>query len=123
MLSAVIEIVAGARGLRTDDLIACSHAREALFVGILSAVLAVALVMVPSGYALQYYIEDAGQSFTLTGITIAVGIFGAYAAIVAVYLAIAGFSPRKVGATEDRFNVIGTYGGLGLGKNLLFKEG
>jgi hypothetical protein len=31
-----------------------------------------------------------------------------------------GFSPRKVGATEDRFNVIGTYGGLGTGKNLLF---
>ena len=35
------------------------------------------------------------EPFTLTGITIGVGIFGAYAAIVAVYLAIAGFSPRK----------------------------
>ncbi len=36
------------------------------------------------------------------------------------WMAREGFSPRKVGATEDRFNVIGTYGGLGVGKNLLF---
>ena len=36
------------------------------------------------------------------------------------WMAREGFSPRKVGATEDRFNVIGTYGGLGAGKNLLF---
>ena len=36
------------------------------------------------------------------------------------WMAREGFSPRKVGATEDRFNVIGTYGGLGQGKNLLF---
>jgi acetylornithine deacetylase/succinyl-diaminopimelate desuccinylase-like protein len=36
------------------------------------------------------------------------------------WMAREGFAPRKVGATEDRFNVIGTYGGLGVGKNLLF---
>ena len=40
------------------------------------------------------------------------------------WMAREGFAPRKVGATEDRFNVIGTYGGLGPntigGKNLLF---
>lgn len=36
------------------------------------------------------------------------------------WMAREGFSPRKVGATEDRFNVIGTYGGLGVGKTLLF---
>ncbi len=36
------------------------------------------------------------------------------------WMAREGFSPRKVGATEDRFNVIGRYGGLGAGKNLLF---
>lgn len=69
-------------------------ARDTLTVGILSLVLAAALILVPSGFALQYYIEDAGRSFTLTGTTIGVGIFGAYAAILAVYLAIAAFSPR-----------------------------
>jgi acetylornithine deacetylase/succinyl-diaminopimelate desuccinylase-like protein len=31
-----------------------------------------------------------------------------------------GFAPRKVGATPERPNVIGTYGGKGPGKNLLF---
>ena len=36
------------------------------------------------------------------------------------WMAKEGFSPRRVGATPERFNVIGTYGGLGVGKNLLF---
>ena len=56
------------------------------------------LVAVPVQYALTYTIEEAGQTFTLTGITIAVGIFGGYAAIVAVYLGIAAFSPRQTDA-------------------------
>ncbi len=72
-----------------------SEARDAVTVGIITLVLALGLALVPTGYALDYYIEDAQQGFTLTGITIGVGIFGGYAAIVAVYLGIAGFSPRK----------------------------
>ena len=56
---------------------------------------AVALLLVPTQYALEYTIEEANATFTLTGIIIGVGIFGGYAAIVAVYLGIAGFSPRK----------------------------
>jgi len=36
------------------------------------------------------------------------------------WMAREGFSPRKVGATPERSNIIGTYGGLGAGKNLLF---
>ena len=31
-----------------------------------------------------------------------------------------GFSPRKVGATPERNNIVGTYGGHGRGRNLLF---
>ena len=31
-----------------------------------------------------------------------------------------GFAPRSVGATPERPNVIGTFGGQGAGKNLLF---
>lgn len=101
VLSAIVEIVSGIRRLRTDDSVARAHARETLFVGILAGLLALGIALVPTGFALQYYIEDAGQSFTLTGITIAVGVFGAYAAIVAVYLAIAGFSPRSVSRVEE----------------------
>ncbi len=51
--------------------------------------------VVPAGFTLDYFIKDADQWFTLTGTTLAVGIFGAYAAIVAVYPGIAAFSPRR----------------------------
>ena len=36
------------------------------------------------------------------------------------WMAREGFNPRKVGATPDRSNIIGTYGGRGHGANLLF---
>lgn len=77
-----------------------SEARDAVVIGIVTLVLAVALLFVPTRYALQYTIEGAPEPFTLTGITIGVGIFGAYTAIVAVYLAIAGFTPRAPRAVE-----------------------
>lgn len=101
-LTGIVEVVAGARALRRADRSRPQRgeARDTLTVGILSLALAVALALVPSGFALQYYIEDAGRSFTLTGITIGVGIFGGYAAIVAVYLAIAAFSPRTTPDVE-----------------------
>lgn len=76
-------------------------ARDAVVVGVLGILLAVGMLLVPTGYALRYTIEEVGQTFTLTGIIIAVGIFGAYAAIVAVYLAIAGFSPRPATASAS----------------------
>ena len=38
------------------------------------------------------------EDLTLTGTAIGVGIFGGYAAIIAVFLGIAGFSPRTVTA-------------------------
>lgn len=71
-----------------------TEARDAVVIGAVTLILAVVLLFVPTQYALQYTIEGAPEAFTLTGITIGVGIFGAYAAIAAVYLAIAGFSPR-----------------------------
>jgi hypothetical protein len=71
------------------------QARDAMTVGIITVVLGIALLLVNPTYALDYSIADEGLSFVLTGITIGVGVFGGYAAIVAVYLAIAGFSPRR----------------------------
>ena len=99
VLAGVIETAAGIRQRRSaavaGDPERRGEARDALTTGILSLVLAVGLLVVPTQYALEYYIQDAGQSFVLTGITIGVGIFGGYAAIVAVYLGIAGLSPRR----------------------------
>lgn len=100
VLTGAIELIAGLRErsrLRREGLsgTAASEARDAITVGILTLVLAVALLIVPAGYRLDYFIEDAHQWFTLTGIAIGVGIFGAYAAVIAVYLGIAAFSPRR----------------------------
>ena len=99
VLTGLIETAAGIRARRAlrsqDDRERRSEARDGIAVGAITLALGVAMLFVPTGYALNYYIEDAGQAFTLTGITIGVGLFGAYAAIVAVYLAIAAFSPRK----------------------------
>jgi len=99
LASGLIETIAGARGLRASRRLertdaARSESRDALTIGILTLVFGLALLLVPTQYSLQYTIEEADATFTLTGIIIGVGVFGGYAAIVAVYLAIAGFTPR-----------------------------
>ena len=78
-----------------------SESRDALVVGIITLALGISLLFVQPGYALDYTIEEAHRTFTLTGTTIGVGIFGGYAAIIAVYLAIAGFSPRPAVETDE----------------------
>lgn len=97
VLSGIVEMVAGLRARRMSRS-PRSQSRDAIFVGALSILFGVGLLAVPVQYALTYTIEEAGQTFTLTGITIAVGIFGGYAAIVAVFLGIAAFSPRPMDA-------------------------
>lgn len=91
VLSGAIEIIGAVRDRRAGH---AAFARDGLTVGVITLLLAVALLFTRADFSYDYSIEGAG-TFTLTGITIAVGIFGGYAAIVAVYLAIAGFSPRR----------------------------
>jgi hypothetical protein len=100
LLTGIVEAITGARGRRTVRGVARtdavrSESRDALTIGLLTVALGVGLLLVPTQYALPYTIDEADATFTLTGIIIGVGIFGAYTAIVAVYLAIAGFSPRR----------------------------
>ena len=96
VVSGVIELVAGLRARRTGD----PFARDAILIGSVGLGLALALLLVNPAYSLRYFIPDADQTFTLTGIAIGVGLFGFYAAIVAVFLGIAGFSPRRAVAEE-----------------------
>ncbi len=91
-VSGLIEVIAAVRDRRAGRTAAAP--RDGLLIGILTLVLAVVLLITSPQYSLGYAIEGAG-SFTLTGIVIAVGLFGGYAAVVAVFLAIAGFSPRR----------------------------
>lgn len=107
----LVELIVGIRGRRARAQgvasvpggVADDTSRDALLIGALGMLLAVVLLVVPVQYALDYSIEGAGD-FTLTGITIAVGLFGGYAAIVAVILGIAAFSPRTT--TPDRADII-----------------
>ena len=111
LVSGLLELIAGWRGLsgrRERREIAPgiadarpvapvgprSESRDAAVIGAITILLGIGLLFVQPAYALDYTIEEAHATFTLTGITIGVGLFGGYAAIVAVYLGIAGFSPR-----------------------------
>lgn len=104
-LTGLIELIAGLRARRlartgSAPAVVADGARDAILVGALGLALSVGLLCVPTTYALRYSIAEAG-SFTLTGITLAVGIFGAYAAIVAVFLGIAGLSPRSRASKDE----------------------
>lgn len=85
----VAELAFGVHGRRRG----IAEARDAVLIGAITIALGIGLLIVNPAYRLDYVIDAAG-SFTLTGIAIAVGIFGGYAAIIAVFLGIAGFSPR-----------------------------
>lgn len=87
--SGLVELIAGLRGRRSDP-----TSKDAITIGALGLLLAVVLLFIPSDYSLQYSVDGAG-ALTLSGIILAVGMFGGYAAIVAVFLAIAGFSPNR----------------------------
>lgn len=100
LVTGLIETIGALRERRSPAL--RLEARDALVTGAVTILLGLGLLFVPAQYALTYRIDDVDAEFTLTGITIAVGIFGAYAAIIAVFLAIAGFSPaRGVTATAS----------------------
>ncbi|WP_110589965.1 acyl-CoA synthetase [Microbacterium suaedae] len=95
-----VELVAGIAGRRAR---ATAESRDRITVGGLTLLLAAVSLVVSPQYALDYFIEEAGREFTLTGTILGVGLFGGWAAIVAVYLAIGGFSPtpQKTPHTKD----------------------
>jgi uncharacterized membrane protein HdeD (DUF308 family) len=70
--------------------------RDWLALGALTALLAIAVLLVPADYALPWTVDDKGVSVSgvLTSQIILVGIVGAYAVLVAVYLVIGGLSAR-----------------------------
>lgn len=93
----LVELLTGLHARRRESSSDDTAPRDAITVGALSLLLAVVLLAVPVGYSLDYAIDGAG-SFTLTGIILGVGLFGGYAAILAVFLGIAGFTPRRADA-------------------------
>ena len=91
LITGAIELVSGLRKRAVDQ----PAARDAMTVGGLTVLLGIVMLVLPIGSEFAYYNREAHMNSTLTGITIMVGIFGAYAAILAVFEAIAGFSPQR----------------------------
>ena len=94
----IVELVGGIISRRAGS----ETSRDQITVGVLTCLLAIGTLIVSPSYALDYFVKDAGQSFTLTGTIVGVGLFGGWAAIVAVYLGIGAFSPAPTNAvTKD----------------------
>jgi uncharacterized membrane protein HdeD (DUF308 family) len=70
-----------------------SSSRDWVFVGALTALLAIVVLLVPPGYSQSFTGPDEVQR-VLTASVIVVGALGAYWAILGVYLVIAGLSLR-----------------------------
>ncbi len=88
LLTGGIELYGGIRARRAGD----ATARDAIAVGAFGILLGLLLLLIPAGLVQEYTIETAG-TFQLTGIILGVGMFGGYAAVVAVFLGIAGLTP------------------------------
>jgi uncharacterized membrane protein HdeD (DUF308 family) len=86
--SGFIELYLGVRGRQRD-----SAWRDAVFLGALSVALAVVVLLVPPGFS-QAFTGPDGVPRQLTASVIIVGLLGAYWAVCAVYLVIAGLSLR-----------------------------
>jgi uncharacterized membrane protein HdeD (DUF308 family) len=74
-----------------------SQARDWIFAGALSALFALVVAFIPVNFSQQFTGPD-GVERVLTASVIFVGAFGAYAAILGVYLVIAGLSLKWSGA-------------------------
>lgn len=85
--SGALELVGGALLRRFAE------SRDWIFVGAISCAVALVVLFIPTDYNQVFVIPDKVVP-PLTASVIVVGLFGAYTAVVAVYLAIAGLSAK-----------------------------
>ena len=95
-ITGFLELYQGLRARGHDPM-----ARDWVTVGVLTALLAIAALLVPANYAAPWNVVSKGVTATgvLTSNIIVVGLIGAYAILVGVYLLIGGLSARW--ATRD----------------------
>lgn len=86
VVTGFLELYLGLRGRRTER-----AARDWIFVGALTVILAVIVLLVPPGFT-QSFVGPDGVARQLTASVIVVGTLGAYWAIAGIYLVIAALS-------------------------------
>jgi hypothetical protein len=101
IIAGALELYAGirSRGRR-------AVARDWIFVGALTVLFAVVCLVIPPGYVQRYNAPGDGGARILNASVMVVGALGIYGAIVAVYLAIAGFSLRFGASTASKDGAI-----------------
>jgi uncharacterized membrane protein HdeD (DUF308 family) len=102
LLTGVLELYSGFRVRRRSP-----FARDWMTIGGVTVLLAVAYLLVPPGLDQQFEGPD-GVVRSLTASIVTVGIFGAYAAILAVLLLIGGFSLKWGTDDAKRTSTTGT---------------
>ncbi|MFT4157170.1 MAG: acyl-CoA synthetase [Microbacterium sp.] len=101
LATGAVELIAGLADRRAGE----SGARDSITVGAFGILLAVALLAIPAGFTQHYQVKNAGE-FLLTGIILGVGMLGGYAAIVAVFLGIAGLTPKHAGLAPKQTDAV-----------------
>lgn len=96
VVTGLLELVAGVLGRERTVL-----ARDWTVVGAMTVVLGIAFLAVPPDFTTNFT-GQRGVSGTMTTSIMAVGLFGAYAAIIAAYLAIGAFTYKGERARPDR---------------------
>ncbi|MDQ1545794.1 MAG: hypothetical protein QOH69_698 [Actinomycetota bacterium] len=89
IIAGFLELYAGIRSRRTRAV-----ARDWIFIGALTVLFAVVCLVIPPDYVQHYNAPGDGGARILNASVMVVGAMGIYGAVVAVYLAIAGFSLR-----------------------------
>jgi hypothetical protein len=89
IVAGFLELYAGIRSRRTRAV-----ARDWIFIGALTVLFAVVCLVIPPDYVQHYNAPGDGGARILNASVMVVGAMGIYGAVVAVYLAIAGFSLR-----------------------------
>lgn len=88
VITGALELYSGARSRRRYVV-----AGDWVAVGAFTVILAIVFLVIPPGYTHTYHDPD-GVTRVLDSAVVAIGLLGAYSAIVAVYLLIAGFSAK-----------------------------
>jgi uncharacterized membrane protein HdeD (DUF308 family) len=90
-LTGFLELYSGLRSRRRLD-----SSKDWLFVGGLTVVFAIVLLLVPADYS-QPFVGPDGVDRALTASIVVVGLLGAYSAVLSVFLVIAGLSLKWAG--------------------------